>query len=67
MRSNRKRVVGLALKSRLPSVYDRREAVYEGGLMSYGADHADSYRRVAYYVDKILKGAKPADFRSSNP
>jgi putative ABC transport system substrate-binding protein len=49
------------LKSRLPSMYSRREPVDAGGLMSYGADLSDSYRRVAYFVDKILKGAKPAD------
>ena len=61
MRANGKRIAGFALKSRLPSMYDNREAVDAGGLMSYGADLADSYRRVAYYVDKILKGAKPAD------
>ena len=61
IRSNVKRIVGFALKSRLPSVYGNREAVEAGGLMSYGADQTDSYRRVAYYVDRILKGAKPAD------
>ena len=61
MLANRKRIVGLALKSRLPSIYGNKEAVDAGGLMSYGADIADSYRRVAYYVDRILKGAKPAD------
>ena len=61
MGANRKRIVGFALKSRLPSMYQSKEAVDAGGLMSYGADLADSYRRVAYYVDKILKGAKPAD------
>ena len=59
MRSNEKRIVGLALKSRLPSVYNDREAVEAGGLMSYSADLSDSHRRVAYYVDRILKGAKP--------
>ena len=61
MRINDKRIAGFALKSRLPSMYQSKEAVNAGGLMSYGADLADSYRRVAYYVDKILKGAKPAD------
>jgi putative tryptophan/tyrosine transport system substrate-binding protein len=58
---NGKRIAGLALKSRLPSMYNRSEDVEAGGLVSYGADLADSYRRVAYYVDRILKGAKPAD------
>jgi putative ABC transport system substrate-binding protein len=62
-----KRVAGLALKSRLPSVYQSREAVDAGGLMYYGADLADSYRRVAYYVDKILKGTKPADLPVEQP
>jgi putative tryptophan/tyrosine transport system substrate-binding protein len=59
--ANGKRIASFALKSRLPSMYGRREAVDTGGLMSYGADITDSYRRVAYYVDRILKGAKPAD------
>jgi putative ABC transport system substrate-binding protein len=67
MRSNYKRIAGFALKSRLPSVHNNREAVEAGGLMSYGADLADSYRRVAYYVDKILKGAKPADLPVEQP
>jgi putative tryptophan/tyrosine transport system substrate-binding protein len=67
MNAYQKRIVGLALKSRLPSVYSRREAVDAGGLMSYGADLADSYRRVAYYVDRILKGAKPADLPVEQP
>jgi putative ABC transport system substrate-binding protein len=64
---NLKRIVGFALKSRLPSVYGRREAVEAGGLMSYGADLAESYRRVAYFVDRILKGAKPADLPVEQP
>jgi len=65
--ANQKRIVAFALKSRLPSTYDSREAVDGGGLMSYGADDADSYRRVATYVDKILKGAKPADLPVEQP
>jgi putative tryptophan/tyrosine transport system substrate-binding protein len=67
MNANRKRTIGFALKSRLPSVYISREAVDAGGLMYYGADEAESYRRVAYYVDKILKGAKPADLPVEQP
>ena len=67
MSANEKRIVGFALKSRLPSMYSSREAVDAGGLMSYGADLADSYRRVAYYVDRILKGAKPADLPVEQP
>ena len=67
MNNNQKRTIGFALKSRLPSVYGTREAVDAGGLMSYGADIADSYRRVATYVDKILKGAKPADLPMEQP
>ncbi len=65
--ANQKRIAGLALKSRLPSVYNSREFVDAGGLMSYGPDIADSYRRVAYYVDRILKGAKPADLPVEQP
>ena len=67
MRDNEKRIVRFALKSRLPSMYFYREAVEAGGLMYYGADLADSYRRVAYFVDKILKGAKPADLSVEQP
>jgi putative tryptophan/tyrosine transport system substrate-binding protein len=65
--ANEKRIVSFTLKSRLPSMYGRREAVEAGGLMYYGADLADSYRRVAYYVDRILKGAKPADLPVEQP
>jgi ABC-type uncharacterized transport system substrate-binding protein len=65
--ANDKRTTGFALKSRLPSVYNNREAVNAGGLMYYGADESDIYRRVAYYVDKILKGAKPADLPVEQP
>ena len=67
MRPNQKRIVGFALKSRLPSVYSSREAVEAGGLMSYRAALTDSYRRVAYFVDRILKGAKPADLPVEQP
>ena len=67
MTANQKRIVGFALKNRLPSVCANREAVEAGGLIYYGADQADSYRRVAYYVDKILKGAKPADLPVEQP
>ena len=59
--AERKRIVELAGKYRLPAIYPQKEFVDEGGLMSYGADYADLYRRAAVYVDKILKGAKPAD------
>jgi putative ABC transport system substrate-binding protein len=67
MNANRKRIVGFALKSRLPSAYTNKEAVDAGGLMYYGADQADSYRRAAYFVDRILKGAKPADLPVEQP
>jgi putative tryptophan/tyrosine transport system substrate-binding protein len=65
--ANEKRIPGFALKSRLPSVYGIRAYVDAGGLMYYGADLADSYRRVAYFVDRILKGAKPADLPVEQP
>ncbi len=67
MGANRKRIVGFALKSRIPSMYSLRGYVEAGGLMSYGADLADSYRRVVYFVDRILKGAKPADLPVEQP
>jgi putative tryptophan/tyrosine transport system substrate-binding protein len=67
MRPNQKRIAGFALKSRLPSVASSEEFVDAGGLMSYAADDADRYRRVAYYVDRILKGAKPADLPVEQP
>ena len=59
--AERKRIVELAGKHRLPAIYVQKEFVDEGGLMSYGVDYTDLYRRVAVYVDKILKGAKPPD------
>jgi putative ABC transport system substrate-binding protein len=65
--ANQKRIAGFALKSRLPSVYANRAAVEAGGLMYYGADLVHSYQRVAYYVDRILKGAKPADLPVEQP
>ena len=59
--AERKRIVELADKYRLPAIYPQKEFVDAGGFMSYGADFDDLYRRSAGYVDKILKGAKPAD------
>jgi putative tryptophan/tyrosine transport system substrate-binding protein len=59
--AERKRIVELAGKYRLPAIYPQKEFVDGGGLMSYGADYDDLFRRAAVYVDKILKGAKPAD------
>ncbi len=64
---NQKRIISFALKSRLPSMYGNREAVEAGGLMSYGADVVESYRRVAYYIDRILKGTKPSDLPVEQP
>jgi putative ABC transport system substrate-binding protein len=61
------RIAGFALKSRLPSIYNNREAVDAGGLIFYGADLVDGYRRVAHYVDRILKGVKPADLPVEQP
>jgi putative ABC transport system substrate-binding protein len=59
--AERKRIVELAGRHRLPAIYFDKEFVNDGGLMSYGTDYDDLYRRAAVYVDKILKGAKPAD------
>ena len=61
----RKRIVELAGKHRLPAIYVQKEFVDEGGLMSYGVDYVDLYRRAAVYVDKILKGAKRLTYRCS--
>jgi ABC-type uncharacterized transport system substrate-binding protein len=65
--AERKRIVELAAKHRLAAIYFQKEFVDEGGLMSYGADFTDLYRRAAVYVDKILKGAKPADLPVEQP
>ncbi|MBI2365575.1 MAG: ABC transporter substrate-binding protein [Deltaproteobacteria bacterium] len=65
--SNEKRITDLAAKYRLPAIFDRGEFVAIGGLMSYAPDPAESYRRVAAIVDKILKGAKPADIPVEQP
>src|SRR5262245_44856877 len=65
--ANLKRIAGLALKSRLPSMCTLRTCVEGGGLMSYAADLADTHRRVAYFVDKILRGVTPADLPVEQP
>ena len=65
--SERRRLVGLTAKNRLPTVYASREFVDAGGFMSYGANLADMFRRSATYVDKILKGAKPGDIPVEQP
>jgi putative ABC transport system substrate-binding protein len=59
--AERKRIVELAGKHRFPAIYFQKEFIDQDGLMSYGADYPDLFRRAAVYVDKILKGAKPAD------
>ena len=67
MSANNKRIADFALKSRLPSMFNSRAAVETGGLMFYGADQAEIYQRVAYFVDRILKGVKPADLPVERP
>jgi putative tryptophan/tyrosine transport system substrate-binding protein len=67
LRPHAKRFANFALKSRLPSMYYNREAVDAGGLMYYGTDLSESFRRVAYYVDRILKGTKPGDLPVEQP
>jgi putative ABC transport system substrate-binding protein len=64
---NRARIIELAAKHRLPAIFSSVEAAEAGGLMSYGPDIVDNYRRAAVYVDKILKGAKPADLPVQQP
>jgi len=59
--------VELAAKNRLPAIYSRADFVESGGLMSYGADQEEPYRRIAVMVDKILKGAQPADLPVEQP
>jgi ABC-type uncharacterized transport system substrate-binding protein len=65
--SHRKLIADLAIKNRLPSMHERGEEVEAGGLMSYSADNYESFRRASVYVDKILKGAKPADLPVEQP
>ena len=65
--AQRARIAEMAIKSRLPSIYERREFVEAGGLMSYGISIIDLDRRAATYVDKILKGTKPADLPVEQP
>jgi putative ABC transport system substrate-binding protein len=65
--ANRKQIADLAAKHRLPAIFEREDFVASGGLMSYGPDRAESYRRAALMVDKILKGTKPADIPVEQP
>jgi putative ABC transport system substrate-binding protein len=67
MSANRTRIADFAFQRQLPSVYEWRAAVEDGGLMSYGPSRADLSRRAAIYVDKILKGARPADLPVEQP
>jgi putative tryptophan/tyrosine transport system substrate-binding protein len=65
--THRKQIFELATKQRLPAIYSTKEYADAGGLMSYGANFPDLYRRAATYVDKILKGTKPADLPVEQP
>jgi putative ABC transport system substrate-binding protein len=65
--NERRRIAELAIAARLPAVYGLREHVEDGGLMSYGVDLRENFRRAAAYVDKILKGAKPGDLPIEQP
>ncbi len=65
--ANRRQVVELAAKHRLPTMYNNREFVDVGGLMVYGVSYPDLYRRAATFVDKVFKGAKPADLPVEQP
>ena len=65
--TNRMRINALATGQRVPTIYNNREQVEEGGLMSYGPNFTNLYRRAGDYVDKILRGAKPADLPIEQP
>jgi putative ABC transport system substrate-binding protein len=65
--SLRQEIAGLSAKVRLPAMYPSRDYAEEGGLISYGANRRQIYRRAAEYVDRILKGAKPADLPVEQP
>jgi putative tryptophan/tyrosine transport system substrate-binding protein len=65
--SNQTLIAELAVKNRLPAIYPGRDFVESGGLMSYGPDRAERFRRAAVFVDKILKGTKPADIPVEQP
>ena len=67
MSNNQTRTVAFALKNKLPSMYNRRQDVEAGAFISYGADEANSYRLIASYVDRILKGANAADLPIEQP
>ena len=67
MSFHRKKILALAQQNRLPAIYSEEEWVNAGGLMSYGANRNEPYRRIAVYVDKILKGAKPAELPVEQP
>lgn len=67
MRDNPKRTVSYSIKYRLPTVYNSRTFVDAGGLMSYGSDQTHAYQRVAYFVDRILKGTKTSDLPVEQP
>jgi ABC-type uncharacterized transport system substrate-binding protein len=65
--THRRRITSLALAARLPMIYFLRQSAVDGGLMSYGPNQVENYRRAATYVDKILKGAKPQDLPIERP
>jgi len=65
--THRATIIGLASKARVPAIFPSRRGVEEGGLMSYGPNYGDLFRRSAGYVDKVLKGAKPGDLPVEQP